>query len=166
MLDAVSIDHRIAINDLNTLLLAGLEFRSVHANVELRIDGPDPEELHLGIGSSSEIDIEIEILLGNQREASKTFSFTSEAGKDTKILWGLALQERFITVPCDVSLGGGYEIEMTAPVELIARSVALEAKSLIIRPTKGNADEVIITCARLNSSLENIVTNGATFILA
>jgi len=65
-----------------------------------------------------------------------------------------------------VAIGGSYEVELTPPVEVSARSVALEAKTLIIKPTRSSGDEVIIQTDRLDSDLENIVTNGATFAIA
>jgi len=65
-----------------------------------------------------------------------------------------------------VTLGGGREIEVGAPMELNARRVVLEAKSLILRPTKIKADEVILQCRKLESGLENIITNGANLLLA
>jgi hypothetical protein len=166
MLDIISADHRVPINDLNALLLAALEFRSVHAKVELRINGPDPDDVSIDVEGPSEIDIEIEILLGDQQDASKTFSFQSEADTETTILLGPRLAGAFISVPCNVTLGGGREIEVAAPVELNARRVVLDAKSLILRPTKLNADEVILQCRKLESSLEKIVTNGANLLLA
>lgn len=166
MLDIISVDHRVAISDLNALLLAALEFRSVHAKVELRIDGPDPDDVSVDIEGPSEIDIEIEILLGDQQEASKTFSFRSEADTETNILLGPRLAGAFISVPCNVTLGGGREIDIGAPMELYARRIVLDAKSLIVRPTKVQADEVILQCSKLESNLENIVSNGANLILA
>jgi hypothetical protein len=164
MLDTITADHQIAISDLNTLLLAALEFRSVHANVEIRVDGPDPEEM--GSKSVTEVQVEIEILLGAQQEASKTFSFVAEVGLDTRISLGPRLAGAFISVPCDVTIGGGYEVELTPPVEISARAVALETKTLIIKPTRNSGDEVIIKAESLDSDLENIVTNGATFVVA
>jgi hypothetical protein len=167
MLDTISSDHRIEINDLNELFLAAMEFRSTHAIVELRVDGPDFEDLRAA-KSSSYIDIEIEILLGPQQEASKTFSFSAEITSDTRIFLGPRLAGAFVSVPCSITLGGAYELEITAPMEITAESVTLEAKSLILRQTssKGDKQEVIIESQRLESRLESVITNGTPFVLA
>lgn len=167
MLDTISSDHHIAIDDLNALFLAAMEFRSAHAIVELRVDGPDFEDLN-ETESSGDVEIEIEILLGAQQEASKTFAFRAEITSNTNIFLGPRLAGAFVSVPCSVTLGGTYELEITAPVEITAQSVALEAKSLILRPTnsKDNKQEVIIESQRLESRLESVTTNGVPFVLA
>ena len=140
-------------------MLSGLEFTSVHANVELHVDGPEPDEVAAEHPKESKIEIEIQILLGTNKDVATTFSFVSEVTNDANILLGPRLGATFISVPCDVTFASAREIDFVAPIELHARNVALHAKSLIVRPAKERPEDVIIQCEKLESSLENIVSN-------
>jgi hypothetical protein len=164
MLDAASQDRRVAMSELNALLLSALEFRSVHAEVELRVDGPEPDDVAVDSETSNEIDIEIEILIGNV--PSKSFSFRSEVSPSTTIVLGPRVASTFMTIPCNLRLGGGHEIDLGAPVEVTARKIIFDAQSLIVRPSREAQDEVIIRCERLESSVQKITANGVNLSIA
>jgi hypothetical protein len=145
-----------------------MEFRSVHALVEMQVNGPDPDEELSPDRRAEEVEINIEIMLGKDSEMAKSFSFYAEISDDCQLDLGPRLGGAFVTVPCDVGLGGAQEVEITAPLEITARSVRIDAKTLIVRPTgiKGDQKEAIIEAHRLLSNLESITTNGVSFQLA
>jgi hypothetical protein len=168
MLDIISKDHRIPLTALGPLFTAAMEFLSVYSVVELRVDGPDwdseaPEEETL-----AEIVIEIEILLGTQMNESQTFSFHGDVTLDSHLILGSRLSGAFISVPCSIQLGGTHELELTAPLEISAKSVTLDAKALILKSThhKGGQQEVIVRSQKLMTRAETIITNGIPLVFA
>jgi hypothetical protein len=170
MLDTVLADHRIDISYLNALFTAGMEFRSVHTVVELTADGPEWDADSAAPGIQGAIEIGIEIRLGVEPEASKRFNFRAEITPDTSISLGPKLAGAFLSVPCSVQLKAQQEIELTAPVIVCARNVALNSSSLVLRSAGKDyaSSEVTVEAQRLQSCLENIIPNDVslTFLLA
>lgn len=162
MLDAISTDHRVPISHVSTVLSSAMEFRSVHALVELRVNGPDPDEEQEALCTTNALDIEVEIMLGNDQEHAKSFSFWAEITHECCLDLGSRLGGAFVTLPCDVALGGAHEVELGAPLEIRARSVQINAKALIIRPNsvKAGPQEVIIQAGRVLSKVESMSTSG------
>jgi hypothetical protein len=165
MLDTILADHQISICNLNAIFIAAMEFRSVHASVELHVDGPDWENASHEDKASQEISIEVEILLGKNQELSKTFTFRADITSDTVITLGPKLAGAYISVPCSVALNSESELELTAPVDIRAKSVSVDAKSLLLRARSAptTPQEINIESQLLQSRLEAIVTNGVTF---
>lgn len=163
MLDTMSADKRLSIAYLNAVLSSAMEFRSVHATVELHVDGPDRNDVQRA-KEARDIDIEVEIFLGDSQESGKTFAFKSQVTSETSVQVGPRLGGAFITVPCDVVLYGSQELELTAPVEINARNIQINAKALIARPTgrKSDQNEIILEAQRLKSSIEVINTSGSS----
>jgi len=168
MLDAISTDHHIPITNVNAVLLSAMEFRSVHALVEMQVNGPDPDQELGSQGRADSVEIDIEIRLGDDPEPAKSFRFYTEPSPECCLELGPRLGGASVSVPCDVSLGGAQEIEITAPLEISARSVRIDSKTLIVRPIvpKGGQEEVIIEAQNLRSNVESITTNGTPFHLS
>ena len=168
MLDIILSDRRIPIGALGPLFAAAMEFRSVHSVVELRVNGPDCDCEVPGWGVSGEIAIEVDIILGADKSVTQTFSFRGEITPESRLFLGSRLAGAFISVPCQVQLGGTHELELTAPVEITATSVKLDARALVLRSLspKGEQQEVIVESHRLESSLETIITNGIPLVFA
>ena len=168
MLDALIADHRIDINYLNALFTAAMEFRSVHTLVELTANGPDWDADDSASGGAGDVEIGIEILLGEEQEKSRSFSFWANVTTLTRVELGPRLAGAFISLPCAVGLGGDQEFDVTAPVEVSAREISLEAKSLILRSAThgGPKHEVVLRAHQLASRLENILTNNVPLTIS
>ena len=132
MLDSISQDHRIPINTIGPLISAAMEFKSVNSIVELHIDGPEWDYETLDQNVTGDIDLEVEILLGTSSNAVQSFSFHGEITPSSRLSLGSRLGGAFISVPCHVKLGGAYDIEMTTPIDITARSVIIDAKELVL----------------------------------
>jgi hypothetical protein len=167
MADAIIHDHLISLAHLNHLLLAAMEFRSVHSTVELRIDGEDSYANNQASDTNCTVGIEINLLVGED-EVSKTFTFEASATNDTTIKLGPRLAGAFINVPCAVEFVGPAEIELIAPVEISAHTINLNAKTLVTRPApqKGGEDNIVLSAATLESHLETILANGVSLDLS
>lgn len=168
MLDVISKDHRIPIGALGPIFTAAMEFRSVHSVVELRVDGPDWDR-DVQQDRIGEIEIGIEITLGEEQSPARTFEFLADIEQDSQLVLGPRLGDAFISVPCSVQLGGADELELMAPVDITARTIVLEGKSLILRTHhhgKESQGEVILDALQLESRVEAIMTNGVPLLIA
>jgi hypothetical protein len=163
LLSTIAQDGFVPIEYLQAILGSALEFRSTNASVELTVDGPEADEVLPG-----NIEIEIEILLGRDKNVSKTFVFRSSLSDNATVNLGDHLSSTYVSLPCRVSLSGGQDIELTAPVEICADRIALESRALILKQApKANPEESVILQARsIESTLESIATNGVAFKLA
>jgi hypothetical protein len=162
ILDFVSQDHQIKISHLNAIISSAMEFRSVHATVECRIDGPEyDEDLDEDI---SNIDIEIDIKLGREGKDKKSFEFSSLVNKNDNLYLGSKLNGLLVTVPCNVSIMSEQEIELIAPFEINAKSIELNAKNLIVRANAQEAQcEIILNAYKLEYLIEKVTVLGASF---
>lgn len=162
MLDAMSSGEELDQQYIKSLVDAGMEFRSVHSSVEIRIGGSSWEESDDETAESL-LDISIELLLGAESEA-KAFSFRSSVSAATVLTLGPRLAGAFITVPCELSIQGDAEIELVAPVAVSARRLRFEAPALVLRPSGSNLKEteVVGDCEVLTSSLQSITSNGCS----
>jgi hypothetical protein len=170
MLDTILTDHHISIGTLGPLFAAAMEFRSVNSIVELHVNGPDWDFEVPDQGVTGDIEIEIEILIGEGEKETQNFEFQGKITPNSRLSLGSRLADAFISVPCQVKLGGTYEIELTSPVEITAKLVMLDAKALVLRSKgqQGDLQEVIVESQELETGLETIKTNGIplTFALA
>jgi len=169
MISAITSDNYIAVTHLNTLLTAAMEFRSVHSSVELRVEGEEDYVKGQPDNEAGRVSIEIEILIGEDDEASKKFSFETAVTGDSRISLGPRLASAFVTVPCAVELASPEDIELIAPVEVSAPVIDIKARSLVVRPTagqKGEEQSVVLSAARIESHVDIIYTNGASLDLS
>lgn len=162
MLDAVSGDRRIPLAHVGHVLLSAMEFQSSKSTVELRVDGPEPGLQEAG--TPEQVEIEIEIILGEGGEDSKTFAFQTELSSSDVLGLGPRLAGAYITVPCCVELGGGIELELGSPLEIVADSLLLRGESMSLRSaTQGGKSEVILQATRAKSEIGAIQTNSLPF---
>lgn len=168
LLHSIARDRYVPLRYMHVVLGSALEFRSTQAFVELNVDCPKTDDVVDDTGSANLVQIEIEILLGKSRDRSKTFDFNSRIVDNSSIYLGHRLAAAYITVPTDVSLSGDTELEITAPVEISADRIDLHSKELILkRCSRGTSDNHVILNARgIESTLENIVTNGVGLTLS
>lgn len=164
MLDAVSDDKVLPSPYLGTLCTAAMEFRSLKTFVDLQLTTPDWNQDIDEIESLEQLDIEIEIEIESRekRDVAKSFLFRSPVASDMCLTLGPRLARTVVAVPCTVELLADEELELTAPVDITARFVKINAKSLILRPhVRGDGgNEVIIEAERLDSILHNIDLNS------
>lgn len=148
----------IPLKFLRAVLAAALEFRSTNASVELRVIGPDSEETNpTGI-----VDVQIELIVGGSNDNAKTFSFRCGLREEESVSLGNRLSSAYITLPCEVILEGGREIELTAPVEISAISISLAASSLILRtqPSSGVDKHILLESANLKAEVTGMTLHG------
>ena len=163
MFDAVSYDNKISRNCIRFMVDAALEFRSVHATVDIAIDGPSWEDVD-DDDTEQMLEINFELLLGeeNDNNESKSFGFRSTCAVDTILTFGPKLARAFITVPCEFVMHGNPEIEMMAPIVVSARRLRFESSQLVLRSPKDLSREagIVGDCKVLMSSLHSIATGG------
>ncbi len=162
MLSSIIQDGFVPIEYLQTILGSALEFRSTNASVDLTVDGPETDEALPG-----SVEIEIEILLGRERNVSRTFLFRSELPQDATVTLGNHLSATYVSLPCKVVLSSGSDIELTAPVDIFADTIALESKTLTLKhsPKSDPEHTVILQARNLEYALERIFTNGVALKL-
>ena len=168
MLDAITEDHRVGAEYLSALLSAAMEFRSVHAMVELRVEGPTFDETLDEPGATVEAAVEIEIFLGPNQDSAKVFSFSTTISLTGHVSLGPKLAVAFITVPCSVTLQAPNELELASPLEVRAREIFIEATGLILRPGihDTNQHEVVLEAHRIHSRLQTIACNSVPLTLS
>lgn len=163
LLSIISQDGYVPIEYLRAVLGSSLEFRSTNTTVELAVEGPDTDEFMSGTA-----EIEIEILSGKDEGTSKTFTFHSNVSVYSSIALGEHLSTTYVSLPCHVVLASGQDIELTAPVEIYADTISLEAKALTLKhaPKANPEDSVILQVRSLRSTLESVTTNGVALRIA
>ena len=139
-----------------------MEFRSVHAMVELRVEGPTFDETLDDPGATVEAAVEIEIFLGPNQDSAKVFSFYTTINPTGNVPLGPKLAVAFITVPCSVTLQAPNELELASPLEVRALEIFIEATGLILRPGIHYSiqHEVVLEAHRIHSRLQTIATNS------
>lgn len=168
MLETVAKDGKIPANHMSAILNAAMEFRSVHALVELRIEGPTFDEIPELQEESVDVTLGIEIFFGPAHESAKGFSFSTTVDIAQNLLIGPKLSVAFITLPCTVTMRAENEIELACPVEIRAREIVFDARGLIIRSgtSEGNQqgavgqNEIFVEAQCMHSKLQTITTNG------
>lgn len=168
MLNQVSPGCNVDRSLVHVLIGAALEYRSVESEAEITIEPSVPSDLdseHFEPNSNIELDILMEVISSESDEAGKKFNFRFRAkGKDNVVL-GPRLSACFIDMPCEVTLSGSDEIELTAPVEISARKINLSSTGLIVRAQpKSKEKDVILQAGEVVSSLTSVpVEAGVEF---
>lgn len=158
-------DGHLPVDYLHILIGSALEFISTNTSVEINVGGLDVEDT-----LPAPFSIEIEILLGRDRSTSKIFNFYSNLYEDITVNLGARLSRTYVSLPCNVSLTGKQEIELTAPVEILANNIVLNASSLVVKHVQSKEKEltpdILLQAQTIRSNLESIISNGVTLILA
>ena len=167
MLDSVSGDHKIEWSFVNDILSSAMEFRSRRSIVELHVNGPEAEDNPNATSESGEVDIEIEILVGDDPEPAKAFLFRAEASPGSRLVLGPRLAGAFVTIPCDVYLNYGQEMELTSPIEINAKSIYFDSHSLIVRPSSVPNDsiDIILNAHEIGGNIASVSANGVDLSL-
>ena len=165
MAEIVAENGYIPLQVLNSILLSAMEFRSVHSKVYMFVDGGNWQESHT---ERAEVGVEIEIQLGEREEQAKTFSFNTLASPNDQLTLGPRLAGAFISVPCSAHMWAPQEFEITAPVEVEAKHISIDASALSIRASydKNASNDVIFSCSDFSCGVDSIVTGGADFSIA
>jgi hypothetical protein len=150
------------------LIGAALEFRSMESKAEITIDPCNPVDQsadHPEIASDNDLDILIEVMSSKSDEANRRFNFKSRIKAGSAVLLGSRLSACFIDIPCEVTLAGSEEIELTAPIEICARKINLLSPALVVKAQpKSSEKDVILESLEISSSLISLpVENGVEF---
>jgi hypothetical protein len=168
LLRHIATDGVIPVESLHVVLGSALEFRSTTSSVELHVEGAQTDELEV-IGFDNLVETQIDLFAGSPDAAApKTFRFQSTIAEGQNVRFGPRLSATSIALPCDVSLGGSQEIELTAPVEISARNIHVQAAAVILRHQAGEKPDtnVVLEAERVESSATTIVTNGVSLTVA
>lgn len=166
LLDLLLPDGEIALPIVPVVLGGALEFRSNTWNVTVNISGPDAEDCPAGSEVSLEIDIELTAT--GSEEPGRTFSFAAQARGEDEVRLGSRLASTYVNVPCKVAFDEAEELELTAPVEVSASTIAVPVRSLVLRAgasAKGEA-AVVLEADDIRTRLETITTNGVDFFVS
>lgn len=171
MLDGGGTCPVLAPEYVGLVIAAALEFRSTHWNVAVEVVGESIEEEDTAF-EEREIAIEVEVSLAEKDEGSRTFRFSSTVDCSTTIDLGARLAAGRVSLPCDVQLHGSPELELGAPVEIEARVIRLSCEAIVLRPViarpggrSEDASEVILVAERVESEVQQLVTNEVDFSL-
>jgi len=162
LLHNMASERQIPIRALPVIVGSALEFRSRTSFVEISIEGSDTEDLQ----STQTVDIEIQIVTGGEGQ-SREFVFQSDLKGAATVELGQSLSSTYVSLPCEVELSSGQELDFTAPVEITASKISLRSPSIILRPPiGGTADKhVLLEADSINCTVEAIATNGLEFVL-
>jgi hypothetical protein len=151
---------------LNVLIGSALEFRSPTSSVEFTIERAGTAQSPISVSQQSIVDIDIEIVFSNDK--SKSFQFRSNVNEADSIQIGSRLSSAYISVPCDLVIGGEPETDFTAPIELSAKTITLASTSLVLKYPHTDLREesiIVLEAGKLVSHLDHIITNGMEFVL-
>lgn len=164
LLAIVARDGRIPLACLRAVIGAALELKATNSSVELQIDGPDGEDAK----PSDSVDVEVELTVGTGKERSKRFQFQCPWIADVPIYLGARLSSAYISLPGEVALGGGREIELTAPVEVSATKIILRAPILTLRVQSAPEAEkhILLEAEQVSSEVTALGGAGADFTIA
>jgi hypothetical protein len=130
LLDLVAQDRKVPVTCLRAILGCAMEFQSRSAAVQLHVTGPEMEGRLPDAQSSKSVETEIEIVMGVDGDKSKRIVFNSDLAGVTSVQLGNRLFSTYVSLPCDVVLSGPQEIELTAPIEISAKTIELHAPHL------------------------------------
>lgn len=157
--------RKIPISVLRAIIGSALEFRSRTSSVQISVGDP-------GLGDwdsdpSKALQIEIEIHMGSDDGQSKRFLFESELDGVDSVDLGCKLSTTYVFLPCEVSLSGAEELELTAPTMIFGHKIALRSQSLVLKAPSKSEDErqVVLAAEALECTVGNIVTNGADLVI-
>jgi hypothetical protein len=159
-----NVDSRI----VHVLIGAALEYRSVESKAEITIEPCvplDQDADQFELNSNIDLDILMEVISSKSDEVDKKFNFKFRIKGEDTVLLGSRLSACFIEMPCDVTLSGSEELELTAPDEISARQISLLSSGLVVRAQpKSSEKEVILEAREVVSSLTALpVETGVEF---
>jgi hypothetical protein len=165
LLNLIATNGFVPIKYLHIILSSAIEFISTNTYVELHVDGP---EIINSTSYADSVEIQIEIFLGEEKNRSKLFAFKSNLEAVESVNLGHHLLSAYVDLSCDVILSGSREIELTAPVEITAKSITIQSELLIIKPAPKSSvnKSVLMAAMEIKSSLENIASNSIPLVFA
>jgi hypothetical protein len=101
-------------------------------------------------------------------DSPKTFVFQADLEAGNSVQLGGRLASTYISLPCEVSLAATMEIELTAPVEIVAKSIVLRAPTLVLRtqPQVNSRNEIFFESEKITSEITKLVHMGASFMIS
>jgi hypothetical protein len=168
LLRHIASDGAVPVECLHVLLGSALEFRSTTSSVELHVEGSRADALQ-AVEFDNVVETQIDVIAGSaQDESSKTFRFHSTIDPEQNVRFGPRLSASYIALPCDVSLVASQELELTAPIEIAARRIYVQAPAVVLRHHAGEASDnhVVLEGDRVESSASSIITNGVDLTVA
>ena len=167
LLRHIAADGQVPIAGLHVILGSAMEFRSPVTSVELHVDSSRANALH-SAGADSTVEIEVEVLGKEQKEASKSFLFTSTVDRTSVVRLGSRLSSAYVSLPCDVLLSGAQEVELLAPIKISATRIHLQSPVLVLRPSTGQTVDNYVTLEAdgLESSVTSIERNEVDLNIA
>lgn len=163
MLTQASAESRINSHLLHVLIGAALEYRSSELRTEVTVEPIEPVDdviapLPAGVLG---VEIQIEITALNSEDTGKRFTFKSEIHTEDTILLGSRLSSCSIEMPCTVSLIGAEELEIVAPVEIMARRINLLSPTLVAKAQPKSTDRSItLEAHEISATLTSLPIEG------
>jgi hypothetical protein len=158
--------RKVPISALRAIIGSALEFQSRTASVQITVGDPTTENWETDPDQA--VQIEIEIVMGGDEDQSKRFVFESDVQGAGSVSLGHRLSSTYVFLPCEVSMFGAQELEVTAPTMVFARKVVLRSPALVLRAPSTSADEkqVLFAAEALDADIDRITPHGADLILA
>jgi hypothetical protein len=125
----------------------------------------DQEADEVQLNGDVDVDILMEVISAESDEADKKFNFKFRVKVTDNVMLGPRLSACFVDMPCDVTLSGSDETELTAPIEISARRINLASAGLVVRAQpKSNEKQVILEAREVVSALTSLpVESGVEF---
>jgi hypothetical protein len=168
MLNQVAPAGSVDASIVHVLIGAALEYRSVESKAEITIEpsvAMEQDGDRIELNDNVDLDILMEVMSSQSDEAEKNFNFKFRIRATDNVMLGSRLSACFIEMPCEVTLSGSSELELTAPVEVSARKINLSSPGLIVRAQpKSKEKEVILEAHEVASSITTLpVEPGVEF---
>lgn len=161
MLSTIAGERPLPVQYLRFLLSAALEFRSTQTRVEVRLEMPDIDEDAVDARATNHIQVSIELTSPEAGEPFKEFGFCALIDDTRSITLGPRLSGTYVDVPLEVVVSSKMEIEITAPTEIRARLLKLNAGRMVLRHCPNqDRQHVLLEGDSVTSELESITTNG------
>jgi hypothetical protein len=168
MLNQVAPGCNVDMRIVHALIGAALEFRSIELQPEVTIEPReylDRDAEGFDLGHDLDLELSIDVMSAQTHEVFKKFCFRSRIKGKNVLPLGPRLSACYIDVPCEVTLSGSDELELTAPVEIGARRISLLSPALVVKAQPKSVEkEVILEAGDIVSSLTSLpVENGVEF---
>jgi hypothetical protein len=166
LLHRMAPDRKVPISALRAIIGSALEFQSRTSSVEITVGDADAEDWRSDLDQV--VPIEIEILMGSDADESKRFVFESNVQGAGSVSVGHRLSSTYLFLPCEVSMSGAQELEITAPTMVFARKIALRSPALVLRVPSASPDgkQVVLAAETLEADIDRILPHGADLVLA
>ena len=162
MLNQVAEHVTIEASLIDVIVGAALEYRSTGSRAEVTIEA-------INLATSESAPIQLEVLIGivplNVDASEREFVFRSIIDPSQPVNLGPRLSACFVDVPGKILISGADEIELTAPVEVLAQSIEIAGSTLIVKVPPNSVDkQVDLESSDLSASLTSVkVDPGAEF---